>query len=281
MLLAERGAPTGAYDFQSLALPGSARTFRLLPKPPGAAGTPYFWQPDGEYAIGFPPDFQNANGGVAVGYGYDSSGTLSPAICGGTVWATGEQLRMAADPVLAQRLAASGPFPVDGLQGHAIALVRPQNAPPFSSYFIDYDDRTDRAGLNGHLGDVAIWRVCQRAALPLPLVVACPVGLFNIDGVCQFPRACPPGTEFADGCCVYRGCPASYVRIRGRCVPPPMNCNSDETYAEGRCEAPRCPAGLVVAKKGTAFSPLRPINECSDGQQKNERCMPAAARWWR
>jgi len=282
MLLAERGAPTGAYDFQALALPGSSRTLRLRPKPAG--GTPFLWEGDGEYAVGFPPDFQNANGGVAIGYGYDPAGTLAPAICGGTVWATGEQLRMPANPAIAQRLASGGPFPVDGLQGHAVPLVRPQNAPPFNSYFIDYDDLADRSGLSGHLGDVAIWRVCPRASLPLPIAVAvvCPPGLFNLDGICQFPRACPPGTEFADGCCVYRDCPASYVRIRGRCVPPPRNCGEGETYSEGRCQAPLCPPGLVVAKKKTPLSPLQPIvgggglgGNCPDGQQMvNDQCPP-------
>ena len=126
--------------------------------------------------------------------------------------------------------------------------------------------------------------MCPRATLPLPIAVAvvCPVGLFNVDGICQFPRACPPGTEFADGCCVYRDCPASYVRIRGRCVPPPMNCSSGETYSEGRCQAPQCPAGLVVAKKRTPLSPLQPIGpggglggNCPDGQQmSNDQCPP-------
>ena len=105
VLLAERGAPTGAYDFQALAMPGSGRTLRLRPKPPG--GTPFFWEADGEYAVGFPPDFQNGNGGVALGYGYDPAGTMTAAICGGTVWVTGEQLRISPDSSIAQRLAES------------------------------------------------------------------------------------------------------------------------------------------------------------------------------
>jgi len=275
MLLAERGAPTGAYNFQALAAAASARTLRLRPKSPGAGGTPFFWEMDGEYAIGFPPDFKNTNGGVAIGYGYDPAGALAPAICGGTVWVTGEQLRLSADPAIVQGLAASGPLPVDGLQGHAVPLLRPQNAPPFNSWFIDYDDQTDRAELSGHLGDIAIWRVCGQAMLPLPFAVACPPGLFNVGGVCLFPLACPPGVEFADGCCIYRDCPPSYVRIRGRCVPPPVRCKPGETYNDGRCEAPRCPPGLVIAKTKLPNGPVNGSPRCPDGQPRvNDVCPP-------
>ena len=110
----------------------------------------------------------------------------------------------------------------------------------------------------------------------LPLV--CPACLFSVDGVCGFPLACPVGTEFADGCCVYRGCPASYVRIRGRCVPPPMRCNSNETYSEGRCEGPKCPAGLVLTERKIAQTSDRPprSTDCGPGEVfTNDRCQPA------
>ena len=73
---ARRPAPTTSRCWQQ---PRSNRTLRLRPKPPGAGGKPFFWEADGEYAVGFPPDFQNANGGVAIGYGYESAGTLAPA----------------------------------------------------------------------------------------------------------------------------------------------------------------------------------------------------------
>jgi hypothetical protein len=260
MLVAERGEPTGAYDYKALAAAGENRVLRFRPKRPDDPPSRDLWFPvPNEYAIGFPPDYRNDNGGIAVGYGYDAGGNINRAVCGGTLWSTGEQLRNARDPAIIQRLQPGGPLIVDGLQGNATPLLRPQNEPPFAAYFIDYDDRFDDPQTRGHLGDVVIWRVCGQAAIvPLvPVPIVCPVGLFNVDGVCRFPLACPPGTEFANGCCVYAGCPPSYVRIRGRCVPPPLNCGPNALYANeigpGRCETPQCPPGLVVVQRKAAL----------------------------
>ena len=89
--------------------------------------------------------------------------TSTAPSCGGTLWSTGEQLRNARDPAIIQRLQPGGPLIVDGLQGNAVPLLRPQNEPPFAAYFIDYDDRFDDPQTRGHLGDVVIWRVCAQA----------------------------------------------------------------------------------------------------------------------
>ena len=212
-------------------------------------------------------------------------------MCGGTLWSTGEQLRNARDPAVIRRLQPVGPLIVDGLQGNAVQLLRPQNEPPFETYFIDYDDRFDDPQTRGHLGDVVIWRVCGQAVLPLlvPVVLVCPVGLFNVDGICRAGLACPPGTEFSNGCCTYRGCPPSYARIRGRCVPPPLNCRPTEVYANsaspGHCEAPKCPPGQVVVARKAASGPaqsngvivLPPGNSnCPPGTVlSNDQCQPS------
>ena len=161
MFLAERPDPTGAFDFQTLTPEGIGRVLRyaIIDSQPGAQR---IWQsePD-EYAIGFPLELRNGNGGIAIGYNYDAVGRLDRGSCGGFLWSSGEQLRKAADPALATRLVQSGPLNVDGLQGNRIGLIRPMNVPPLNTYFIDYDDRfREEDGTRGYLGDIAIWRVC-------------------------------------------------------------------------------------------------------------------------
>jgi hypothetical protein len=171
MVLAERAAPTGAYDFSALAQPGVGRVLRYAPATSATGAGAWQSAPD-EYAIGFAGKMQNANGGVAVGYGYDAAGKYDRNSCGGFLWSTGEQLRVAADPELAARLNKTGATVVNGLQGDAVDLVRPANAPPLASYFVDYDDRLDDANVRGALGDVAIWRVCAPSLgkpVPTPL----------------------------------------------------------------------------------------------------------------
>jgi hypothetical protein len=165
MLLAERAVPTGAYDFEAVAKPAVSRVLRYRRADAG-------WQaePD-EYAIGFAADLRNANGGLAIGYGYTPDGRIDRAACSAFLWSSGEQLRKTDDPALATRLAAGGPPTVDGLQGNSLALVRPANVPPFATYFVDYDDQFTDDGARGHLGDVAIWQICGGRQAFAPVVV--------------------------------------------------------------------------------------------------------------
>ncbi|MFG1423500.1 hypothetical protein [Roseixanthobacter liquoris] len=160
MLLAQRAAPSGAFDFRLLAQPGIGRALRyqLVAPFPGMART---WQPEpDEYALGFAGELRNGNGGLAVGYAYDRSGRIDRGACGGFLWMTGEALRQTGDKALADRLRPGGPADVDGLQGNPLWTVRPMNTPPLSSYFLDYDGRFDPGPVAGHMGDMAIWRAC-------------------------------------------------------------------------------------------------------------------------
>jgi hypothetical protein len=169
MLLAERVAPSGAFNFVALTEEGGGRVLRFAPAPPGAGPA---WQSDAEeYTTGFAAQLRG-NGGVAVGYGYDASGALDRNACSGFVWATGEQLRVSTDATLASQLAQGGPAAVNGLQGIGIELVRAAGAPPLQGYFVDFDDRFDDANARGQIGDVAVFRACARVAvaeaLPAP-----------------------------------------------------------------------------------------------------------------
>ena len=129
MLLAERGEPTGAYDYKALAAAGENRVLRFRPKRPDDPPSRELWfSVPSEYAVGFPPSYRNDNGGIAIGYGYDAAGNINRAVCGGTLWSTGEQLRNARDPAIIQRLQPGGPLIVDGLPGNATPLVRPRTS---------------------------------------------------------------------------------------------------------------------------------------------------------
>ena len=172
MFLADRPAPTGAFDFEALAVPAIGRVLRYQVIGTTPEGRRIWQQQPDEYAIGFPPDFRNGNGGVAIGYNYDRNGEIVPGSCGGFMWTTGEQLRHSSDAALAARLGQSGALDVDGLQGNGTWRIRHNDDPPLESYFIDYDDEFDDPAERGHMGDIAIERLCspaQRASLvPTP-----------------------------------------------------------------------------------------------------------------
>jgi len=267
MLLAERGAPTGAYDFAALAKEAVGRVLRYQPAVPAQVAQPpamapadqpaqpvanqpqdaaSLWQPvPDEYAIGFPADLRNDNGGIAIGYSYTPNGMLDRNTCGGYLWSTGERLRETSDQALAARLAANGPPIVNGLQGNALGLVRPANVPPLTTYFVDYDDKFDDAAARGHMGDIAILRVCGQGGI-VSVMDAIGGGGIVVGGFCQLHEIRLPNGE----CCERR-----YVR-QGRCdrCPPEMirlpngQCCPREYIRDGRCD--QCPPGTIRLPNG-------------------------------
>ncbi len=224
MILAERAAPTGDYELMALAQSGIGRVLRYAPVPGG-------WQPiPDHYAVGFPGQMTNANGGVAIGYRYDANGNLDRASCGGFLWSTGEQLRNAANSGLAALLAANGPLDLNGLQGNAIELVEPANVPPLLTYFVDYDAQLDDPAARGRMGDIAIPRNCSQAGISIP---GYPIW-FEPPGWLPpwwfAPPANPPGY-----------CPADQMTPYGQCCPPSQH------VVNGACT---CPGGLPPGPDG-------------------------------
>jgi hypothetical protein len=202
MVLAQRGAQHGSYDYTIFAEPGTASVVRYRREIPDDPATPGTWvEVPEEYAVGFRPDGHNANGGVALGYGYDDNGMIRPNSCGETLWSTGEALRD--NPALAEQLATGGPPTVDGLQGNGVDLVRPANDPPFQSYFADYDDDYSDQSAAGHLGDVEIYQSCAGVQGYGPYIppyypptdwTPPPAGTFNLSiDKAAAPRVCYPG----------------------------------------------------------------------------------------
>ncbi len=277
MILAERGAPTGAFDFLTLAQPATSRALRYRLVQPDAAAPPVWQAEPDEYAIGFAAALRNANGGVAIGYGYRPDGSLDPGACGGFLWTTGEQLRAAADPAVAAQLAASGPLPLNGLQGNDIEAVRPDNVPPLQSYFANYFDDAGNPAFHGHLGDIAIPRSCAESALFLPVPVtpiadwpgpiACPPEFASFGALCRPPR-CPPGHGEGVQCCPRGTWPG----------------------ANGECEPLRggnlgCPIGAVPLRRADGPIACAWLARCPDGAQADGRggcgriCPPGETAW--
>ena len=283
MELAERGAPTGAFDFQALAQSAASRAlrYRLLQLDSKAAAT---WQADpDEYAIGFADEQRNTNGGIAVGYGYRPDGSLDTGSCGGFLWTTGEQLRNASDPGLADELAKTGPLALNGLQGNAIEAARPENVPPLESYFANFFDDSGDAAFRGHLGDIAILRGCGQSALSLPAPVT---------AIPWWPSE-PPSA-----------CPPSFIRFGHMCRPPAPRCLRGERGGigvqccpqgtapglNGECEPLRgsnftCPVGATPVQRPDGSIACAWLARCPEGAQADLRggcqhyCPPGEIGW--
>jgi hypothetical protein len=284
MLLAERAAATGAFDFEALAVPEIGRVLRYAVVG-AAAGGRRAWQaePD-EYAIGFPRDLRNGDGGVAIGYNYDRAGAIIPGSCGGFVWSTGEVLRQPSDPALAAQLQQLGPLHVDGLQGAGVWQDRPRNVPPLASFYISYIDGPSEDAARGWLGAVAIRRDCappQRAGFLTPAAPAAgPSAPSLASGPPGLPQAPPgkppaappgkpPGPPGIPPSTPPGGCPADQVRrvSTGACEP---SCQRPDIQIGGRC----CPPAALAANAACSNSScpagetaIGPSNFCCNSAQ--------------
>ncbi|MCR4283586.1 MAG: EB domain-containing protein, partial [Bauldia sp.] len=262
MYLAERGRTTGDYYLYRLANDGQSRVLRYLPKPAGDPA-PGRWKliPE-QYSVGLPPVYNNADGGVALNYGYGQNGKINLGACGATVWSTGERLL---DP---GNGSPPGSFQtVDGLQGNAATLVQPQNVPPTAAWFVDYDDTPGDASFRGYMGAVSTIPCAAPVPQPLPPPVTCPPGTYFYNGQCLIYPQCPPGTKFVNGQCVYPQCPPGYVLQQGLCVPPQQTCPQGTVYYQGQCVPLDCPPGLIRLPNGFCACP-------ADTIYVNGQCVP-------
>jgi hypothetical protein len=236
MILAQRAPIAASYDYSAFTKTGEPRVLRYSPAKPNDPNAPSGWvAAPGEYAVGFPNDYRNSNGGVDLGYGYDHDGHIDTKSCESAIWITGENLRD--DPALRDRLAPGGPLVVHGIQGSDSHGVRDTNAPPWASYFVAYDDKFNNPRAHGHLGIVRINRV------------ACGGGPVVVSGGPAGPSAAAGGGGGgaggggggSGGACV---CPAPMVAgaTPGRCV-----CPQGTVLQNNACVTPTCPRPLVAS----------------------------------
>jgi len=286
MFLADRPAPTGAFDFEALAVPAIGRVLRYTL----VATTPdghriWLEQPD-EYAIGFPHDLRNGNGGVAIGYRYNAKGDLMPASCGGFMWSTGEDLRDASDTIFAEKLKQSGPLNVDGLQGNETWRIERNKEPPLAAYFIDNDDKFDEDAARGHMGDIAIVRGCT--SLPpqqiklYPTTPGGPPGGHpgappgtpgTPPGGGKPPNGCPPGQARNPRTGDCGQCARPNVLINGKC------CAVDSLVANAACSNSSCPSGQTAIEPSNfccnssqVYTSAGGAQACCSGQVVNGQC---------
>ena len=166
--LAQRGTAHGDYSYKTFADPAKSSVIRYTRDPQTGKWSQTFQ----EYAVGFPPQNRNTNGGVAID------------TCNSLVWTTGELLRVGSG--------LGDPEVVHGLQGMDKSLVLPAHVPPKQSYFVAYNPDFVDPDAHGHMGDVEIWHPCQSQGAITPPQP--PSGSFNLTLTKQAsPYVCPPG----------------------------------------------------------------------------------------
>jgi peptidoglycan hydrolase-like protein with peptidoglycan-binding domain len=205
MVLAQRGQVTGAYDYLTPIKSDGARVLRYRLERPDDPATASRWSSEPEeYAVGQTGDYRNSDGGLALGFGFTRQGTFNYRACQATLWATGDGLRQVTRRTIAPRQAAARDETqfLNGLQGNAVTLVRPENAPPKLARFVDFSGAYSTERTRGWIGDIAIPVVCQPQDpyVPPPALPPLPpaqnaldlaidkqqIGACTIGGICRF-----------------------------------------------------------------------------------------------
>lgn len=163
MYLAQRGEIDNRYDYSRFADSGDGVVLRYWRESPDDPATESIWvEAPEEYAVGFPEGHRQSAGGIDLQYGYDAQGNLNTNACADTLAKTGDRLRD--NPALEEQLIPGGPLAVHGVQITPTPLVRPKNEPPFGSWFVDFDGFFEDPEVEGHVGDVEVWRPCEGRA---------------------------------------------------------------------------------------------------------------------
>jgi hypothetical protein len=172
LYLTQRGELAGSYDYSTFARPQTSVVRKYL-----WDNTKKEWKDElAEFPVGLEPVHRATNGGLALGYGYDSTGKIDFARCRQTLWTTGENL------IAGEGRAAT----VDGLQGLDKTLTQtPQTSPsrsgavaletdfskqidsglepPKTAWFADTDGNTEGPVRHAHVGAIAIFAPCDKA----------------------------------------------------------------------------------------------------------------------
>jgi hypothetical protein len=153
MITTQRGTLENPTDYSHFTAKGAAQTLRYAPEAPDEPNRPNRWKPDPEeYAVGNAEGFRSSDGGLTLQYAYKADGSLDLGSCGGTIIVSGNSL--------------GANLGGHGLQINAVDLVRPANAPPAQSTFIDFDARQDDTATRGYAGGIAVLQDCGGDGFP-------------------------------------------------------------------------------------------------------------------
>ena len=250
MILAQRGPVTSTYDYSGFADPGQSRLYRYWLESPDDPETPSRWiEVPEEYAVGFGGEHRQTAGGVDLDYGFNREGLLDLGFCEASLLTTGDDLRLAPD--LADQLLPGGPLAIDGLQVMPAGPVKPENTPPWASYMVDLDPRTDDPEVSGHVGDVAVYRTGCGADLPYVSEYGGAGYPLDPPYISGDPPDGPDGPDDPE-VCNDDACPDPEFKIEKTCE----TCSIDPLSGK-----PRCQCHIEVSSNGVPFSGLLSVNE--------------------
>ena len=199
MILAQRGAWDARKDYTQMVSDTEAEVLRYVYEAPeDDPETPSVWfiEPT-VLPVGFEDGNRAGLGGVDLGLGYDERGRFDWRNCSGTLWATGQNLRV--NPDLSDALSSGGMFQVSGVQGTPRLYPVQDNTPPWFSYFVDYDGIEITDDVSGHVGDVEV--LGCRGALGTQTAGGGAGSLANLPPQYEL----PPETDFPDFWCTKAG----------------------------------------------------------------------------
>jgi hypothetical protein len=167
LFLSQRGGLTGSYDYSIFAKLEKPVVRRYV----WSEGDKKWSEEVGEFAVGFKTPHRSTLGGIAFNYGYFADGKIDYGKCRATLWTTGEHLRESDDK---KRDLKGGARIVHGLQATDKGNIRPLNAPPLETWFVDNDGQFDDADLYSRIGDIAIYDPCDTPTVAKPALPVSP-----------------------------------------------------------------------------------------------------------
>ncbi len=180
MYVTQRGDTAGSYEYTTFARPQKSSVLRYTWSQEDSA---WVESPE-EYAVGEEPVHRATNGGLALGYGYDSDGNIDYDKCRQTLWTTGEHLisggertvhgLQGQDKTNGQSMSGAGPRSGStALQGDFREVRETELEPPEGAWYTASDEREGDEKAHGYVGSIATFAPCDGESIsegdrPLP-----------------------------------------------------------------------------------------------------------------